>query len=167
MSQGDEIFNVRNMVNSYVIILYSDISQNCDYCETYRNCSVAKPCLALCNPMDCVHQASLSFTITWNLLKLMSTESVMSSNHFLLCHPLLFLPSIFPSIRVFSSESALHIRWTKYWCTSINPFNEYSGLINFRTEWSNLLAVQGTTTFRKHQFFGTQASLWSNSRIQT
>ena len=90
--------------------------------------------------MDCAHQASLSFTITRNLLKLMSTESVMSSNHFLLCHPLLFLPSIFPSIRVFSSESALHIRWTKYWCTSINPFNEYSGLINFRTD--GLISLQ-------------------------
>ena len=87
--------------------------------------------------MDCAHQASLSFTITRNLLKLMSTESVMSSNHFLLCHPLLFLPSIFPSIRVFSSESALHIRWTKYWSfsSSNSSSNEYSGL-NSRTAWA-------------------------------
>ena len=110
----------------------------------YRNCSVTKSCLALCNPMDCAHQASLSFTIFRNLLKLMSTETVMSSNHLLLCRPLLLLPSIFPNTRVFSSESALRIRWPKYWCSSINSFNQYSGLINFRIEWSDLLAVQGT-----------------------
>ena len=86
----------------------------------------------------------LSFTIFRNLLKLMSTETVMSSNHLLLCRPLLLLPSIFPNTRVFSSESALRIRWPKYWCSSINSFNQYSGLINFRIEWSDLLAVQGT-----------------------
>ena len=97
MGQGDGIVNVRNMVNSYAIILYSDISQNCDYCETYTNCSVTKLHLALCNPMDCAHQAAPSFTTTRNLLKLMSTELVMSSNHLLLCRPLLFLPSIFPA----------------------------------------------------------------------
>ena len=91
-------------------------------------------------------QASLSFTISWSLLKLMSIELVMPSNHFVLCHPLLLLSSVFPSIRVFSSESALCFRWPKYWSFSfrISPFNEYSGLIFFRMDWLDLLAVQGT-----------------------
>ena len=90
-------------------------------------------------------QASLSITNSWSLLKLMSIESVMPSNHLILCHPLLLLPSIFPSIRVFSNESALHIRWPKYWsCSfSISPSNEHLGLISFRMDWSDLLAVQG------------------------
>ena len=91
-------------------------------------------------------QTSLSFTISQNLLKLMSIESVMPSNHLILCHPLLLLTSIFPSIRVFSSELALRIKWPKYWSSSfsISPFNEYSGLILFRTDWFDLLVVQGT-----------------------
>ena len=91
-------------------------------------------------------QASLSFTISQSLLKLMSIESVMLSNHLILCCSLLLLPSIFPSIRVFSKESALHIRWPKYWSSSfsINPSNEYSGLISFRIDWFALLVVQGT-----------------------
>ena len=89
-------------------------------------------------------QASLSITNSWSLLKLMSIESVMPSNHLILCHPLLLLPSIFPSIRVFSSESVLCIRWLKYWSFSfsISPSNEYSGLISFRIEWLDLHAVQ-------------------------
>ena len=88
----------------------------------------------------------LSFTISRCLLKLLSTESVMPSNHLILCYPFLLLPSIFPSIRVFSNESVLHIRWTKYWSFSfsISPSNEYSGLISFRMGWMELLAVQGT-----------------------
>ena len=89
-------------------------------------------------------QASLSFTISWSLLKLVSIEWVMPSNHLILCHPRLLLPSFFPRIRVFSNESALHIRWTKYWSFSINSSSEYSGLISFRIYWFNLLAVQGT-----------------------
>ena len=91
-------------------------------------------------------QASLSFTISQSLLKLMSIESVMPSNHLILCHPLLLLPSMFPSIRVFSNESALRIRWPKYWSFSfsISPSDEYSGLISFRMDWLDLLAVQGT-----------------------
>ena len=90
--------------------------------------------------------ASLSFTLSWNLLKLMSIESVMPSNHLTLCHPLLFLPSIFPRIRVYSNESALHIRWPMYWSFifSISPYNEYSGLISFGIDWFNLLTVHGT-----------------------
>ena len=92
------------------------------------------------------HQASRSFTISWSLLKLMSIESVMPSNHLILCCPLLLLPSIFPSNRVFSHESALCIKWPKYWSFSfsISPSNEYSGLISFRIDWFDLLAVQGT-----------------------
>ena len=91
-------------------------------------------------------QASLSFTISLSLLKLMSIESAMPSSHLILCHPLLLLPSIFPSIRVFASESVLHIRWPKYWSfsLSISPFNEHPGLISFRMDWLDLLAVQGT-----------------------
>ena len=91
------------------------------------------------------HWASLSVTISQSLLKLMSIESVMPSNHLILCHPLLLLPLIPPSIRVFSSESALHIRWPKYWSFSfiISPSSEYSGLISFRIDWFNILAVQG------------------------
>ena len=92
------------------------------------------------------HQASLSFTISQSLLKLMSIESMVPSNHLILCCPLLLLPSIYPSIRVFSNESFLCIRWPKYWSFSfsINPSNEYSGLISFRMDWLDLLAVQGT-----------------------
>ena len=115
----------------------------------------------------------VSFTISWSLLKFismemefMSMESVMLSNHLILYHFLLLLRSIFPSIRVFFSESALLIRWPKYWSfsLSISPSNEYSGLISFRIDWFDLPAVQGTlifssTTIWKHQFFGTQSSL--------
>ena len=91
-------------------------------------------------------QTSLTFTISWSLLKLMSIESVMPSNHLVLCHPLLLLPSAFPSIRVFSNGSYLCTRWPKYWrfSFSISPSNEYSGLISFRIDWFDLLAVQGT-----------------------
>ena len=91
------------------------------------------------------HQASQSITNSQNLLKLMSIELVMTSNHLILCRPLL-LPSIFPSVGVFSNESVLHIRWPKYWSFSfsISPYNEYSGLIFLRMDWSDLLAVQGT-----------------------
>ena len=97
-------------------------------------------------PWTAARQASLSITSSWSLLKLMSIDSVMPSNYLILCPPLLFLPSIFPSIRVFSIESALRIRWPKYWSFSfsISPSNEYSGLISFRMDWLDLLAVQGT-----------------------
>ena len=96
-------------------------------------------------PWTAAHQTSLSFTNSWSLRKPMSIELVMPSNHLILC-PLLLPPSIFPSIRVFSSESVLHIRWSKYWgfSFSISPSNEYSGLISFRMDWLDLLAVPGT-----------------------
>ena len=97
-------------------------------------------------PWTAAHQASLSITNSWGLLKLMSTKSVMPSNHLILCHPLLLLPSVFRSIRVFSNDSVLCIRWPKYWSFSFNisPSNEYSGLISFRMDWLDLLTVQGT-----------------------
>ena len=101
--------------------------------------------LTLCDPMDCSMPVP-SFTTSWSLLKLMSIEPVMTSNHLILCQPLLLLPPIPPSISVFSNESALRIRWPKYWSFSFNisPSNEYSGLISFRMNWLDLLAVQGT-----------------------
>jgi len=107
---------------------------------------VAQSCLTLCDPIDCSMPGSLSITSSRSLLKLMSIESVMPSNHLILCHPLLLLSSIFPSIRVFSSESVLRIRWPKYWSFSFifSPSNEYSGLISFRMDWLDLLAVQET-----------------------
>ena len=97
-------------------------------------------------PWSAAHQASLSFTISWSLLKFMTIESVMPSNHLVHYYPLLLLSSIFPSIRVFSNELALHIRWPKHWSFSFSTslFNEYSGLISFRMDWLDLLAVQGT-----------------------
>ena len=95
-------------------------------------------------PWTAACQASLYITNSQSLLKLTSIESVMPSNHLILCHPLLLSPSIFPSIRVFSNESALCIRWPKDWSLSISPSNEYSGLISFRMNWLDLLAVQGT-----------------------
>ena len=106
-------------------------------------CSVSHVGLFV-TPWTAVCPASLSFTISQSLLKLMSIESVMPSNHLLLSHPLLLLPSIFLSIRVFSNESVLCIRWPKYWSLSINSSSEYSGLISFRIDWFDLLAVQGT-----------------------
>ena len=96
------------------------------------------------SPWTKAHQASLSFTISWSLLKLMSIESVMPSNHLILCHSLLLLPSIFHIIRVFSNDSVLCIRWPMYWSFSIHPSNGYSGLIPFRIDWFDLLAVLGT-----------------------
>ena len=105
--------------------------------------SVAQSCLTLCNPMDC---SMPGLPVHHQLPELMSIELVMPSNRLILCHPLLLPPSIFPSIGVFSNESALRIRWPKYWSFSfsISPSNEYSGLISFRMDWLNLLAVQGT-----------------------
>ena len=95
-------------------------------------------------PWAIAHQASLSFIISWSLLRFMSIKLVMLSNHLIFCHRLLLLPSTFPSIRVFSNESALCIRWPKYWSFSLSPSNEHSGLTALRTDWFDLLAVQGT-----------------------
>ena len=107
---------------------------------------VAQSCLTLCDPMDCSRQASLSFTASQSLLKLMFIELMMPSNQLIPGLPLLLLSSVFPTVRVFSSELALPIRWPKYWSFSfsISPSSEYSGLISFRIEWLDILAVQGT-----------------------
>ena len=115
-------------------------------------------------------QASLSITYSQSPPKPLSTESVMPSNHLILCCPLLLLPPIFPSIRVFSNESALRIRWTMYWSFSfkISPTNEQPGLISFRMDWLHLLALSrvfSNTTVQRNQFFSTQLSLQSNSHI--
>ena len=117
------------------------------------------------------HQASLSLTISWSMLRFLSIKSVMSSNNLILCHSLLLLPSIFPSVRIFSNELVIHIRWPKYWSFSfsISPSNEYSGLISFRISLQSkgLSRVFCNTTVQKHQFFCAQLSLWSNSHIHT
>ena len=131
--------------------------------------------LLFANPWTAECQASLSITNSQGLLTLTSIESVMPSNHFIICRFLLLLLSIFPSTRVFSNESVLYIRWPKYWSFSINisPFNEYSRLISFRMDWLDLLVVRGTLKSllhhhsSKHQFFCSQLSLWSNSHIYT
>ena len=129
--------------------------------------SVAQQCLALCNPMDCSMPGFLSITNSWSLLKLMSIELVMRSNHLILCCPSLLRPSVLPNITVFSKESVLHVRGPNYcsFSLSISPSNEYSGLISFRIDWFDLLQsnrlsrVFSNTAVQKHQFFGTQLSL--------
>ena len=119
-------------------------------------------CLTLCDHINCSISGFLSFTISWGLLTLMSIELVMPSNHLILCCPLLLPPSIFHSIRVFSNESALHIRWPKYWSFSISPSNEYSGLISFRIDWFDRLIVQGTLKSLL-QYHSSKASVLQHS----
>ena len=138
-------------------------------------CSAFKSCPTVCDPMDGSMSGSSS-TISRSLLKFMSVESVMPSNHLILCCPLLLLPSIFPSIRVFSSESALQIRWPKYYNFSYRPSNEYSGLIFFRMDWFDLLAVQGTlkSLLQHHELKASilwcsafiMVQFWFNSHIR-
>ena len=125
-------------------------------------------------PWTAVPHTSLSITICWSLLKLTSIKSVMPSNHLILCHPLLLLPSIFPSIRVSCSEAALCIRWpNRHFIFDISPSSVHSGLISFRIDWfislqsKGLSRVFSSTTVQKHQFFGAQTTLWINSYIHT
>ena len=126
-------------------------------------------------PWTAAHQAFLSITNSWSLFRLMSIESVMPSNHLILCHPLLLPPSVFPSIMVLSNESVLCIRWPKYWSFSfsISPFNEYSGLISFRMDWLDLIAVQGTLKSLLQHHSSKASILWhsaffkSNSHFHT
>ena len=128
-------------------------------------CSVTQSCPTLCDPMDCSTPGFPVLHCLRRLLRLRSTELVMPSNHFILCHPLLLQPSIFPSIRVFSNESALCLKWLNYWSFSfgISPSNEYSGLISFRMGWFDLLAFQGAFKSllkhhsSKHQFLQCSA----------
>ena len=141
----------------------------------FSSVQALSPVFLFVTPWTAARQASLSIISSLSLLKLMSIELVRPSNHLILCHPLLLLPSLFPSIRAFSNELALCIRWPKYqsFSFSINPFSEYSGLISFRMDWLDLLAYQGlsrvfsNTTVQKHQFFDAQLSLQSNSHIHT
>ena len=116
-------------------------------------------------PWTAAHQASLSISNSWSLLKLMSIKSVMSSSHLIFCRPLLLLPLIFPSIRVFSSESVLRIRWPKYWrfSFSIIPSNEYSGLISFRIDWFDLLAVQRTLKSLLQHYSSKPSIIWCSA----
>ena len=144
-------------------------------------CLVVQSCPTLCDPMTAARQASLSITNSRSLLKPMSIESVMPSNHLILCHPLVLMPSIFPSIRVFSNESALWIRWPKYWSFNFNISPSTSPSISPSTqdwsplEWTGWISLQSkglsrvfsNTTVQKHQFFDAQPSLWSNSHIHT
>ena len=146
--------------------------------QLYCCCSVANSCPTLCDPWAAAHQTSLSSTISWSLLKFMSIELVMLSSRLILCHPHLLLPSIFTSIQVFSSESALHIRWPKYWsfCFSISPSNVdflFRSLFHLRLTGLTSLQSKGSsrvffsTTTQKREFFSAQLSLWSNSHICT
>ena len=161
----------------YRMNIINDCKEIHEFEHTYKHikaccCSVTQSCLTLCDPMDT--RLPLSFTISQSLLKLMSTELVMPSKHLVLCCPLLLL-SIFTSIRVFSNESALWIRWPKYWSFSfsISPSNEHPGLISFRMDWLDLLVVQGTlkSLLQQSQFKTINSLalslLWSNSHIQT
>ena len=149
---------------SHTVFVYSSVNGHFAVAQSLSHAQLfATPCTA-------ARQASLSFTNSQSLLKLMPIKSVMPSNHLTLCRPLLLLPSIHPSIRVFSSESVLHISWPKHWSFSfsISPSSEYSGLISVRMDWLDLLAVLGTlksllqSTVQKHQFFGTQLSLMAS-----
>ena len=127
--------------------------------------SVAQLCLTLCDPMDCITPGPPSITNSWSLLRRMSIELVMPSNHLILFCPLLLLPSVFPSLRIFSSESALHIRWTKYWrfSFSISPSSEYSVLISFRMDWLDLLAVQRTLKSLPQHHSSKALILWCSA----
>ena len=133
---------------------------------TVQFSSVIQSCPSLCDPMDCSMPGFPVHHQPRSLLKIRSIESVVPSKHLILCRPILLPPSIFPSIRVFSNESVLHIRWPKYWrfnfSFSINPSNEYSGLISFRMEWVDLLAVQ-VTLKSLHQYHSSKASILQHS----
>ena len=132
--------------------------------------SVTQSCLTLSTPWTAAKQASLSITKSRSLLKLMSIESVMPSNHLILCHPLFLPPSIFPSINIFSSDSVLHIRWPKYWSFSFNisPSNEHLELISFRMDWLDLLSVQGTLKSLPQHHSSKTSILWRSAffRVQ-
>ena len=165
------IFAPISYLDSHFVILYN-MKSELFHKDSFSSVQLFSHVQLFATPWTAARQDSLSFTNSWSLLRLMSMESVMPSNHFILCHPLLLLPSIFPSIRVFSNESVLHIRWPEYWSFSfsISPSNEYSGLSSFRMDWLDLLAVQGTlksllqhhsskaSIFQRSAFFMVQLS---------
>ena len=144
-----------------MICLMNEISRH----SPIQFSSVAQSCRLFATPWTAACQASLSFSNSQSLLKPLSMEPVMPSNHFILCHPLLLLPSIFPSIRVFTNESALHIRWPKYWSFSfsISHSSEYSELISFRIDWFVLLAVQGTLKSLPQHHSSKALVLWCSA----
>ena len=148
-------------VISFMMFSYISIGNN----FYFRSVQLLSRVRLFVTPWTAARQASLSFTISQSLLKLMSIKSVMPSNHLILYRPLLFLPSIFPSIRVFSNESALCIRWQEYWSFSfnINPSNEYSGLISFRMDWLDLLAVPGTLKSLLQHHSSKASILWHSA----
>ena len=129
-----------------VVIILHCIQRSNHYVVQFSSVQLLNHVWLFATPWTAASQASLSVTNSRNLPQLMSIESVMPSNHLILCHPLLLLPSIFPNIRIFSNESALHIKWSKYWSISfsISPSKEHSGLLSFSIDWLDLLAVQGT-----------------------
>ena len=133
--------------------------------RTYCYCSVTQSCLTLCDPMHCSMPGFPVFHHHPGSLKLMSIELVMPSTHLVLCHPRLLLPSVFPSIRVFSNDLALLIRWPKYWTFSFNlsPSSEYSGLISFRTDWFDLLTVQGALKSLLQHHNSKASNLWCSA----
>ena len=148
-----------NHPSSYVFLLHSS-----EWGKWFSSVqSLSHVCFA--TPWTAAHQASLSITNSWCLLKLLSIESVMPSNHLILCCPLLLLPSIFPSIKVFSNESALHIRWPKYSSLSFNisPSSEHPGPISFRMDWLDLLAVQGTLKSLLQHHSSKSSILWPSA----
>ena len=146
-------------------ICRSRIAGSQDRCQSVQ--SLSRVWLFV-TPWTAAHQASLSITKSWSWLKLMSIELMMSSNHLILCHPLLLLPSTFLSMRVFPNETVVHIRWPKYWSVSlsISPFNEYSGLISFRMDWLDLPAIQGILTSLL-QLHSSKASILRHSAFFT
>ena len=131
----------------------------------FSSVQLLSPVRLFVTPWTAARQASLSITNSWSLLELLSIELVMPSNHLILCHPLLLLPWIFPSIRVFSNESVLCIRWLKYWSFSfgISPSNEYSGLVSFRMDWLDLLAIQGTLKSLLQHHSSKASILWHSA----
>ena len=160
ISATKNIFNMN--IDAHVNVCPPWSENTTQFCLQMFCCSwsVAQWCPALCNPVDCSTLASLSFSISHSLFKLVSIELMTPSSHLILCHPLLLLSSFFPSIRVFSNESDLCVRWPKYWSFSINLPNEYSGLISFRIDWFDLLAVWGTVkSFLQNQFESINSSV--------
>ena len=148
----------------WIVILWYTSLDTHRYPQCYIHL-VAQLCSTLCDPMDRSMLCPPSITNSWSLPKLMSTESVMPSNHLILCHPLLLPPSIFLSIKVFSNESALCIRWPKYWSFSFNisPPNKHSGLISFRMDWWDLFAVQGTLKSLLQHHSSKASILWRSA----
>jgi len=149
----------RSLLVTYFILIYRTVHMSISLVQLLIHVQL------FATPWTVAHQASLSITNPWSLLKLMSIKSVMPSNCLILCRPLLLLPSIFPSIRVFSSESVLHIRWPKYWrfSFSISLSDAYSGLISFRVDWFDLLALQGTLKSLLQHHSSKASILWHSA----